>query len=844
MNQTATMAEPDTTQRQDEFNETWNEPTGFPGRLATVDNFRIGVQFLVTSFTFFLVAGAFALLMRIQLAVADNDFLGPEVYNRLFTMHGTIMMYLFAVPFQEGLAALLLPWLLGARDLAYPRLTALSYWVFFFSGLIFFSGFLFDAVADIGWFAYTPLSAPAFANRGIDFWVVGLGAAELAGIAAGAELTVSILRLRAPGMSLARLPLYVWAWLATAVMIVFAFTTLLIATLLLELDHDLGTRFFNNQLGGNHLLWQHLFWFFGHPEVYIIFLPATGVVSMIVGTFSRRIVGYTWIVVAILLTAFLSFGLWVHHMYTTGLPDLALYFFAGASLMIAIASGTQIFAWLASLWGCRPRLAPPLLFVLGFIFIFVLGGLTGVMVAVVPFDLQVHDTYFLVAHFHYVLIGGAVFPILGGVYYWLPKFCGRLPSERLGQWSFWLTFIGFNVTFFPMHIMGLLGMPRRVYTYPAGLGLEWYNLLATVGAFVLALGFLLFVIDVLYAICYGAKAGTDPWGGDSLEWTLPSPPSFALYPRLPTVASRHPLWEDEAAPPARDERGERAVEAMDHRPVDWRATILVDVITGEPQAIARLATPSYLPFVTALGIVLVTVATIAKLFLLIPVGVVISVAALIAWLWPNRRELERMRTSTLPEETGLPIFTTGSRSLGWLGLLFLMGVIGWCFGTLLYTYFYLRLYSPAWPQGDLPLPHLLLPGINYVLIPLAAAAFGGAWFACRHGLRTICQFGLLAGCALLLLFLGLHCCHLASLEFTPQTNAYGSIFFVLSWAVVVLVLVGLGLGATALARLRREGAHWQLFLTLHVQMTAHYGYFAAVVAGVTYAVLHLSPYVI
>jgi cytochrome c oxidase subunit I+III len=419
MSQTeAAAADPsaDQEQRRKAFNETWNEPSGFPGGLASVDNFLIGVRFLVTSFSFFLVAGALALLMRIQLVRAENTFLGPEVYNRLFTMHGTIMMYLFAVPFQEGLAALLLPWLLGSRDLAYPRLTAFSYWVFLFSGLIFFSGFLFDAVADIGWFAYTPLSAPAFANKGIDFWVVGLGAAEVAGIAAGAELTVSILRLRAPGMSLNRMPLYAWAWLATALMIVFAFTTLLIATLLLECDHDLGTHFFDDQQGGNHLLWQHLFWFFGHPDVYIIFLPATGVVSMIVCTFSRRIVGYTWIVVGILLMGFLSFGLWVHHMYTTGLPELSLYFFAGASLMIAIASGVQIFAWIASLWGRRPALQTPLLFVLGFVFIFVLGGLTGVMVAVVPFDLQVHDTYFLVAHFHYVLIGGAVFPILAGVY--------------------------------------------------------------------------------------------------------------------------------------------------------------------------------------------------------------------------------------------------------------------------------------------------------------------------------------------------------------------------------------------------------------------------------------------
>ncbi len=826
---------------RDAFSETWNEPTGFPGGMATVDNFQIGVRFLVTSFSFFLVAGAFALLMRVQLARADNDFLGPDVYNRLFTMHGTVMMYLFAVPFQEGMAAVLLPWMLGGRDLAFPRLTAFSYWVFLFSGLIFFSGFLFDAVADVGWFAYTPLSAPAFAANGIDFWVVGLGAAEVAGIAAGSELAVSILRLRAPGMALHRMPLYAWAWLATAVMIVFAFTTLLIATLLLELDHDLGTRFFDDQRGGNHLLWQHLFWFFGHPEVYIIFLPATGVVSMIVGAFAGRIVGYTWIVVAILLTGFLSFGLWVHHMYTTGLPELSLYFFAGASLMIAIASGVQIFAWIASLWRRRPVLAAPLLFVLGFVFIFVLGGLTGVMVAVVPFDLQVHDTYFLVAHFHYVLIGGAVFPMMGGVYYWLPKFCGRMPNERLGKWSFWLTFLGFNATFFPMHVMGLLGMPRRVYTYPASLGIEGYNLFATVGAFVLAAGFAAFVINVLYALRYGAEASQNPWGGDSLEWALPSPPNFALYPRLPTISSRHPLWQQETDS-SLDHPWQHVVEALDHRPEEWRATLLVDMISGEPQAIARLAQPSYMPLVASVGIVLVTVGTIAKLFLLIPVGVLISVAALFKWHWPSRTELELMRTSSLPKETGLPIFTTGSNSLGWMGMLFVVAVLGWSVGTLLYSYFYLRLYSDEWPQGGLPLPDRLLPAAMFAAIGLAAAAFGWAWssFRAAHKLRSM--VGLAAGIALLASFLVVHVVQLSREEFTPQTNAYGSIFFVLSWTVDLVVLIGLGMAAMTMARAWLEGKHWQLFLALSVQMTAHYGYFAAGVAAVVYGTLYLSPY--
>ncbi|WP_425613575.1 cbb3-type cytochrome c oxidase subunit I [Anatilimnocola sp. NA78] len=835
--------EDDKSSREAAFKKTWDEPSGFPCTLATVDNFQIGMRFLVTSFSFFLVSGVFALLMRIQLARAENDFLGPVTYNRLFTMHGTVMMYLFAVPFQEGLAALLLPWLLGARDLAYPRLTAFSYWVFMFSGLIFFSGFLLDAVADIGWFAYTPLSAPAFAGKGIDFWVVGLGAAEVAGVAAGAELTISVLRLRAPGMSLDKMPVYAWAWLVTALMIVFAFTTLFMATLLLELDHDLGTRFFNDQHGGNHLLWQHLFWFFGHPEVYIIFLPATGVVSMIVCTFSRRLIGYTWIVVAIVVTGFLSFGLWVHHMYTTGLPELSLYFFAGASLMIAIASGVQIFAWIGSLWGQRPQLVTPLLFVLGFVFIFVLGGLTGVMVAVVPFDWQVHDTYFLVAHFHYVLIGGAVFPILAGIYYWLPKFCGRVPSERWGQVSFWLVFVGFNTSFFPMHILGLLGMPRRVYTYHASLGFDQLNLLATVGAFVLAVGFLTFVVNVMYTVRYGREAGDNPWGGDTLEWSLPSPPAYALYARIPTVASRHPLWESETSAPA-DEQSEAIVETLDHEPVGWRATLLVDAITGRPQAIARLATPSYMPLIAALGIVLLTVATIAKLFLLISVGLLITVAAVTVWVWPDRKELERMRTSRLPAETGLPIFTTGKQSLGWLGLLFLMAVLGWCIGTMLYVYFYLRLYSTHWPQDNLPLPALLSPAAYFVLLLLGAAAGGAAWAMFRRGQRRL-SIGLLAAASgLQLAFLALHIYDQTTWTFSPHTNAYSSVFFLLSWFLDGIAGIGLGLTFTAVIRLWREREHWRLFNALHTQMAAHFSYFTAAMAALGFAALYLSPHIL
>ena len=834
----AVQAGPSEETKQGYF-QTWAEPSGFPGSLATVDNIRIGLRIMVTAFSFFLIAGIFALLMRLQLAVPESSLIGPREFNRLFTMHGTTMIFLFAVPFLEGLAALYLPFMLGTRDLAFPRLTALSYFVFLSSGLIFFSGYLVDRVADIGWFAYTPLSAPAFAGSGIDFWVVGLGAAELAGIAAGAEITVSILKLRAPGMTLARLPLFAWAWLVTGVMIVFAFTTLFMATVLLECDHALGTHFFNEVKGGNHLLWQHLFWFFGHPDVYIIFLPATGIVSTIVVTYSRRVVGYTLIAVALVLTGFMSFGLWVHHMFATGLPELAMYFFTAASLMIAMASGVQFFAWMATLWGRRPPMQTPMLWILGFLFIFLLGGLTGVMVAIVPFDLQAHDTYFIVAHLHYVLIGGAVFPMIGGLTYWLPKVTGKMLSEPMGKWSFWLAFIGFNLSFFPMHIVGLLGMPRRNYTYPAGMGWDIHNLLATIGAFILAAGFLVFVVNVLWSLKYGAKASRNPWGGDTLEWSFESAPTV-LFPRIPVVSSRHPVWEPGERSPDEAE-AERISKILDHRPENFRATILVDPITARPQALARLAGPSYWPLVTAAGIMLFTVATIYRLYILALLGVVISAAGVVMWLWPDRRELEAMRTSTVTEETGLPLFTTGTKSIGWMGMIVAMTVLGWGTVTLLYSYFYLWLYSAEWPQEELPLPDLALPTLAFACLPAAAVAAGWAWRAFQVGNRAAYRIGLTAVILAAAAFVGLDIYYQTSLGFTWATNAYGSAFFLLEWTADLIALIGLGFAATALARAFQSDEHWRLLQQLHAQLTAHFWIFAAAVCLVIYATLYLSP---
>ncbi|MFP5501608.1 MAG: cbb3-type cytochrome c oxidase subunit I, partial [Candidatus Sericytochromatia bacterium] len=476
---------------------TWAVPPGLLGRLAATNNQVIGKRFMLTTLAFFLIAMFLALVMRMQLAVPDNTLVGPKAYNVLFTMHGSIMMYLFIIPFLEGLAVYMLPLVIGSRDLAFPRLSAFGYWTYLLGGALFLSSFVVASPPDMGWFAYTPLSGPRYSGLGADLWLMGLGLVEVGGIAAAAELVVTILKLRAPGMSLARMPLFAWAWLVTAGMILFAFTTLFAATMLLELDRSIGTQFFSAGSGGSDLLWQHLFWFFGHPEVYIMFLPAVGMIAMIVPVMAKRpIAAYSLLVVAFVVMGFLSFGLWAHHMFTTGIPWLSLSFFTAASLAIALTTGTMVFSFVATVWGTRPQWRMPLLYAVGFVLLFVLGGMTGVMVAVVPFDLQVHDTYFIVAHFHYVIIGGVVFPILAAMHYWLPKITGRLLSERLGWWSFALIFTGFNLTFFPMHLLGLWGMPRRVYTFQAGLGLDFQNMLASAGSVVLVAGFLLFIADV------------------------------------------------------------------------------------------------------------------------------------------------------------------------------------------------------------------------------------------------------------------------------------------------------------------------------------------------------------
>src|SRR5947209_2470071 len=572
---------------------TWMRPPGIIGWLATVDHKEIGRRYIITALIFLALGGVLALAMRVQLARPDSALIGPQRYNELFTMHGSTMMFLFAVPVMEGVAVFIIPLMLGARSTAFPRLNAFSYFMYLFGGLMLWVAFFLNVGPDMGWFAYTPLSGPQFSpGKRADVWAQMITFTEVSALAAAVVLVATILKCRAPGMTLARMPLFAWAMLVVAVMIIFSMPSVALASSMLISDRLVGTNFFNSWEHGDALLWQHLFWFFGHPEVYIIFLPATGFVSVLVETFCRRpVFAYPVVVLALISTGILSFGLWVHHMFATGLPRVGYSFYTAASMSVSIPTGLQIFCWLATMWDGRPRFRVPMLYVIGFIVTFVIGGLSGVIIAAVPLDLELHDTYFIVAHFHYVLIGGAVFPLLGILTYWYPKITGRMMSETFGKIGFWMLFLGFQLTFFPMHFAGLLGMPRRVYTYPAGLGLELPNMLSTIGAFVVAAAVVLFVINGVVSLYRGAIALPNPWGGASLEWATAWPPPVYNFAHIPEVESRTPLW---------DNGGEFPV--VTGLRVDQKELLLTTVVAAAPDLREPVPEPSLWPFIASVAI--------------------------------------------------------------------------------------------------------------------------------------------------------------------------------------------------------------------------------------------------
>jgi cytochrome c oxidase subunit 1/cytochrome c oxidase subunit I+III len=614
----------------------WHEPPGLGSWLSTVDHKRIGLRYFYTGMVFFVVGGVQSLLIRAQLAGPDLELLNPEAYNQLFTMHGITMMFLFAMPVLSGFGNYFVPLMIGARDMAFPRLNAFGYWVFAAAGIFMYSSFLFGQAPNAGWFNYPPLASAFTPAENIDFYTLGLIFLGISSTGGAINFLVTILKLRAPGMTLNRIPIFVWGELAMALQIVFALPALSLAAVLLTLERKFGFHFFAAEGGGDPLLWQHLFWIFGHPEVYIVALPGFGIASAIIPTWCRRpMVGYTYIVIGELAVALIGFGVWVHHMFATGLPNITLSFIALASFAVAIPSGIQVFAWLATLVSGRPKLSTPMLFVLGFIIIFVVGGVTGVMFASVPLDQALHDSYFVVAHMHYVLVGSAVFPIFGAIYHWGPKMIGRLLDERLGKLSFWLMFIGFNLAFFPQHILGLLGMPRRVYTYESGLGWDLHNLLSTVGAFVLALGILVTGVNWFLSRTRGAVAGNNPWNGETLEWYTSSPPAHYNFVTIPTVRSREPMWDQpELAAGAQ-------APAEGGRPLTGgHVTLATSVLDARPQAIVHMPHASPWPFWFAVALLVLFVALLLEWWFLALVAVAANAAAMMGWFWPRGQTQE------------------------------------------------------------------------------------------------------------------------------------------------------------------------------------------------------------
>jgi len=606
---------------------TWRTERGLIGALSSVDHKVIGRRYMITALMFLFLGGLAAVAMRLQLARPDSRLIGPDLYNQLFTVHGTNMMFLFAVPVMEAFGTYFVPLMVGTRNIAFPRLNAFSYWIYLSGGLFLWVSFALNIGPDVGWFAYVPLSGPEFGiGKRPDVWAQMITYTEVSALAVAVEIVVTVFKQRAPGMTLSRIPLFVWAMLVTSFVIIFAMPAVMVASTMLILDRLVGTQFFNPAEGGDALLWQHMFWFFGHPEVYIIFLPATGMVSMIVETFARRPMhGYIAVVLSLIAIGFLAFGLWVHHMFAAGIPELGASFFTAASMLIAVPSGVQVFCWIGTLWTGRPVMRVPLLFVLGFFFIFVAGGLTGVMVSSVPLDYQLHDTYFVVAHFHYVLIGGSVFPLIGAIYYWFPKITGRMLSERLGQWNFWLAFLGFNGAFFPMHVLGLLGMPRRVYTYPAGLGWDGINLFVSLSATVLALSFLLLAVNIVLSLRRGEKAGDNPWDAPTLEWATSSPPPPYNFARIPVVRSRDPLWSD-----ARLSR-----EVVQGLRVAVREVVITTLNEARPDLREPSPQPSIWPLLAAIAVGATFLASIFTPWAIVWGSLPVAIT-LIGWFWPKR----------------------------------------------------------------------------------------------------------------------------------------------------------------------------------------------------------------
>jgi cytochrome c oxidase subunit I+III len=815
--------------------EAWKTPTGWR-YWSAVNNNQVGLWYTGMAFVFFLFAGILALLMRVQLAVPDNDFVSSAMYSQLFTLHGSAMMFLFAVPIFEAFSILILPQLLGGREMPFPRLSAFSFWCFFIGGIFVCGSIFFNAAPQGGWFMYPPLTTQYQDGPGADVWLLGLSFIEIASIAAAVELIVGVLKMRPPGMRINLMPLYAWYILVVAAMILFAFPPLIAGDIMFELQRELDWPFFDPARGGDPLLWQHLFWIFGHPEVYIVFLPSIALVAMIVPTFARRpIVGYSWIVLAAVGTGFLSFGLWVHHMFTTGLPNISLAFFSAASQAVALPTGVQIFALLATLLAGKVVRSAPMLFVFGALAIFVLGGLTGVMVALAPFDFQAHDTYFVVAHLHYVLIGGVVFPIIAGLYYFFPLSTGRQMSESQGRIAFWLMFIGFNIAFLPMHLTGLMGMPRRVFTYRGGYGFDVLNMVSTVGAFVLAAGVAVIVVDVVRSARKREQSPRNPWQAGTLEWLGEMPGKPWGVRSIPVVRSRYPLWDQPDLVREVDEGRYYLADSLHGH----RETLVTSTIDAVPQQCLRVPGPTFMTLWAAAFTGGVFIFPVFSMYTAAALCGVLALATIVGWNWTGTALQPEQPRQDVGLGLTLPTYSSGPASVGWWAMFITMIGDMTAFSSLVFGYFFFWTIHDDFPPDSSVGPGGFWPLLALGLVLAAWALTWAARGLNRCDLRvpfylamTVAVLLALGGGAALLAGPWVH-------GMDPTAHAYQATVWLLAGWTALHVAGGVVMQMYCLAK--RMAGRMTAIHDIDIHNVALYWHFVAITTVVTVAVIAGFP---
>ena len=817
--------------------EAWKTPTGWR-YWSAVNNTVVGQWYVGVTLIFFLFGGVLALLMRMQLAQPGQDLLSADTYNQVFTVHGSVMMFLFAIPIFEAVSILFLPQMIGARELPFPRLSAFGFWAFAIGDVFLCGSLFFDAAPKGGWFMYPPLTSGYQPDIGADIWLLGFSFIEVAAIAAAVELIVGVLKCRPPGMRLNLVPLYAWYVLVAAFMVLFAFPPLIAGTVLLELERAFGWPFFNPAGGGDPLLWQHLFWIFGHPEVYIIFLPSVALVAMIVPALARRpLLGYSWVVMSAVGTGFLSFGLWVHHMFTTGLPAITLALFSAASTAIAIPTGVQLFCFIATLLAGTVTRSIPLLYIGGGLSTFVIGGLTGVMVAVAPFNFQAHDTYFIVAHLHTVLIGGAVFPLIAGLYYYYPLASNKMLSERLGRISFWLVFVGFNLTFMPMHITGMLGMPRRVFTYQAGLGFEWWNLMSTVGAFILAAGIAVVAWDVLRPKGREPMAPRNPWQSGSLEWLQEMPGESWGMRTIPEIDSRYPLWDQPNLVRDYDEGRFFLPDAEEGR----REMLITTTVDATPVQCLRIPGPTFMTHVAAVCVGGMFIFATYKLYWLAGLSTVLSIAVIWYWLWTGTAEIPEKETKDIGMGVTVPLYISGRHSVGWWAMFITMLAVFAAFMSLVFGYFFYWSLREDFPPGGNAGPGVFWPVLGGALV---LGAWAMTMWARRLNARDAASgyFGAL-GAAVVLALTGTAGLIAGPLRtsLVPDESAYAAtVWLLVGWCAVH---VALGIVMQAYCAARRWAGRQTASHEVDIANVELYWHFTAITVAITVAVIAGFPLV-